>query len=203
MASKKRYSWPIILALALHLTILGLFGLSALLKPDKKELEPVPDIIHAEIVDETQAKNPVEASAEPVKQDVEKKDQETEAERAVQQAKAEKVKAEATKAKTEAAELAKADVKQAEAIKAKAEAKQAEVAKAKAEAAAQAKAEAKQAEVAKAKAEAAEQAKAQVKQTYGGCNQSFGNARSDLRQGRLLGVAQRHKGIHDAPYRAE
>jgi colicin import membrane protein len=44
MDSKKRFSWPIILALALHITILGLFALSALLKPDKKEPEPAPEI---------------------------------------------------------------------------------------------------------------------------------------------------------------
>ncbi len=67
MDSKKKFSWPIILALALHLTILGLFALSALLKPDKKESESAPEIIHAEIIDETKVNKPAaEVAAEPV-----------------------------------------------------------------------------------------------------------------------------------------
>ncbi|MGZ4997017.1 MAG: cell envelope integrity protein TolA [Methylobacter sp.] len=143
------------MALALHLTILGLFALSALFKPDKTESESAPEIIHAEIVDESKVKNAPEVSAEPIKpagSPVEEKikpETETnqEAERAIEQEKAEQAKAEAKQA-----EIAKAKAEAAEQAAKQAEAERTETAKA--EAAAQAKVEAERAEAARAKAEA-------------------------------------------------
>jgi len=51
MDKQKRFTGPFLLALALHLTLLGLFVLSALYKPKVKEPEPVPEIIHATMID--------------------------------------------------------------------------------------------------------------------------------------------------------
>ena len=51
MDKQKRFTWPLLLALALHFTLLGLFALSALYKPKQKEPEPVPEIIHATMID--------------------------------------------------------------------------------------------------------------------------------------------------------
>ena len=64
MDSQKRILWPLILALALHFTLLGLFALSALYKPKKIEPEPVPEIIHATMVDTAS----LQAEAKAVKQ---------------------------------------------------------------------------------------------------------------------------------------
>ncbi|MFI3156122.1 MAG: cell envelope integrity protein TolA [Methylococcaceae bacterium] len=203
MDSKRKFSWPIILALALHLTIIGLFALSALLKPDKIEPKPEPEIIHAEIIDETKVKKPAEAGPEPVKQE-EETNQETE-EPAAQQAEAEKAQAaEQARAEAKQAEIAKAKAQAAEqakveaAAKAKAEAERAEAAKAKAaeekakaEAAAKAKAEAERAEAAKAKAaeekaktEAIAQAKAEAERAEA-ARMEAEQARMDAEQDQL------------------
>ncbi|MGZ8213611.1 MAG: cell envelope integrity protein TolA, partial [Methylosarcina sp.] len=51
MNTRSRYSWPFVLALALHLAILALFALSALWTHSSKDGQPVPEIIHARIVE--------------------------------------------------------------------------------------------------------------------------------------------------------
>ncbi|MDI1292421.1 MAG: protein TolA, partial [Methylobacter sp.] len=118
MDSKRKFTWPVILALALHLTILGLFALSALIKPEKIESEAAPEIIHAEIVDEATVKNPAEAIAEPAKEENSQVEeaikQETEVNQEAEpaaQAKAEAKQAEAAQAKAEAATQARAEAK--------------------------------------------------------------------------------------------
>ena len=136
MDKQKRFTRPFLLALALHLTLLGLFSLSALYKPAVKEEPepPAPEIIHATMIDTAS----LQAEAEAIK-------------------KAESVKKQATKEQLDAAqakEKAEVETKQAELEKAKAEAAE----QAKAEAAKQVKAEAAE----QAKAEAAKQAKAEA-----------------------------------------
>ena len=53
MDNEKRFTGPFLLALALHLILLGLFALSALYKPQVKESEsePVTEVIHATMID--------------------------------------------------------------------------------------------------------------------------------------------------------
>ena len=123
MDIKKKFTRPFALALAIHLTLLGLFALSALYKPAPKEEPPASEVIHATMID---------LATLPTK--VEKDHSEEDAKQAKAEAAAQ-AKAEAAKAKTEADALAKAEA-----------AKQA-----KAEAAAQAKAEADAAEATKNK----------------------------------------------------
>ena len=186
MDIKKKFTRPFALALAIHLTLLGLFALSALYKPAPKEEPPASEVIHATMIDLATLPTKVEKdhSEKDAKQAKAEADSLAKAEDA-KQAKAEaaaQAKAEAAKqAKAEADSLAKAeDAKQAKAEaaaqakteaakQAKAEADslaKAEAAKqAKAEAAAQAKAEAAKAKTeadALAKAEAAKQAKAEA-----------------------------------------
>lgn len=141
MGNQKRFTWPVLLALALHFTLLGLFILSALYKPSVKEVEAVPEVIHATMIDTAS----LQKEAEVIKQSEAKKEQ-------------------LIKEQLESKEKAEKEIKQAEIEEAAAEAK-AEAAKAaKAEAAKQAKAEAAaKAEVAaKAEAEAAAAAKAKA-----------------------------------------
>ena len=162
MDIKKKFTRPFALALAIHLTLLGLFALSALFKPAPKEEPPASEVIHATMIDLATLPTKVEKdhSEEDAKQAKAEADSLAKAEDA-KQAKAEaaaQAKAEAAKqAKAEAESLAKAeDAKQAK-TEAAAQAK-AEAAKAKTEADALAKAEAAK----QAKAEAAAQAKAEA-----------------------------------------
>ena len=184
MDIKNKLSRPFVLALALHLTLLGLFALSALYKPAPIEPPPVAEIIHATMIDlatlptkvekdNTEDANPVntEAVAEAKAEAAKQEKAEAAAQAKAEAAKQEKAEA-AAQAKAEAAKQEKAEAvaqAKAEAAKAKAETEalaKAETAKqAKAEAAAQAKAEAAKAKAeteALAKAEAAKQAKAEV-----------------------------------------
>ena len=140
MDIKKKFTRPFALALAIHLTLMGLFALSALYKPAPKEEPPASEVIHATMID---------LATLPTK--VEKDHSEEDA----KQAKAEA--ASQAKAKTEADALAKAEAAKQAKAEAAAQAK-AEAAKAKTEADALAKAEAAK----QAKAEAAAQAKAEA-----------------------------------------
>ena len=105
MDKQKRFTWPLLLALALHFTLLGLFALSALYKPKQKEPEPVKEIIHATMIDTAS----LQAEAEAVKKAKEAKKQaineQLEAELGKEKAKAEA----AEQAKTEDAKQAKAE----------------------------------------------------------------------------------------------
>ena len=134
MDIKKKFTRPFALALAIHLTLMGLFALSALYKPAPKEEPPASEVIHATMIDLATLPTTVEKnhSEEDAKQAKAEADSLAKAEDA-KQAKAEA--ASQAKAKTEADALAKAEA-----------AKQA-----KAEAAAQAKAEADAAEATKNK----------------------------------------------------
>ena len=134
MDIKKKFTRPFALALAIHLTLLGLFALSALYKPAPKEEPPASEVIHATMIDLATLPTKVEKdhSEEDAKQAKAEADSLAKAEDA-KQAKAEA--ATQAKAKTEADALAKTEA-----------AKQA-----KAEAAAQAKAEADAAEATKNK----------------------------------------------------
>ena len=149
MDIKKKFTRPFALALAIHLTLLGLFALSALYKPAPKEEPPASEVIHATMIDLATLPTKVE-------KDHSEEDAKQAKAEAASQAKA-KTEADAL-AKTEAAKQAKAEAAaqtKAEAAKAKTEADtlaKAEAAKqAKAEAAAQAKAEADAAEATKNK----------------------------------------------------
>ncbi|MGZ8153136.1 MAG: hypothetical protein ACXW0Q_10610, partial [Methylovulum sp.] len=65
MDSPTQYKRPFLLALALHLTLLGLFALSALIKPKRPELAtPSPEIIHATMFDASE----IEAQEQAIKQ---------------------------------------------------------------------------------------------------------------------------------------
>ena len=179
MDIKKKFTRPFALALAIHLTLLGLFALSALYKPAPKEEPPASEVIHATMIDLATLPTKVEKdhSEEDAKQAKAEADSLAKAEDA-KQAKAEaatqaKAKTEADAlAKDEAAKQAKAEAAvqaKAEAAKAKTEAdalaKAEDAKQAKTEAAAQAKAEAAKAKTeadALAKAEAAKQAKAEA-----------------------------------------
>ena len=160
MDIKKKFTRPFALALAIHLTLLGLFALSALYKPAPKEEPPASEVIHATMIDLATLPTKVEKdhSEEDAKQAKAEADSLAKAEDA-KQAKAEaatQAKAEAAKAKTEADALAKAENAKQAKTEAAAQAK-AEAAKAKTEADALAKAEA--AKQAKAEADAAEATK--------------------------------------------
>ena len=173
MGNQKRFTWPVLLALALHFTLLGLFILSALYKPSVKEIDALPEVIHATMIDTAS----LQKEAEVIKQSEAKKEQlikeqlesKEKAEKEIKQAEieeaaAKELKAEAAKqAKAEAAADAKAEAEAAKAAKAEAakQAKAEAAAEAKEEAAKQAKAEAaaKAEEAAKAEAEAAAAAK--------------------------------------------
>ena len=139
MDIKKKFTRPFALALAIHLTLMGLFALSALYKPAPKEEPPASEVIHATMID---------LATLPTK--VEKDHSEEDA----KQAKAEA--ASQAKAKTEADALANAEAAKQAKAEAAAQAK-AEAAKAKTETDALAKAEA--AKQAKAEADAAEATK--------------------------------------------
>jgi colicin import membrane protein len=162
MGNQKRFTWPVLLALALHFTLLGLFILSALYKPSVKEVEAVPEVIHATMIDTAS----LQKEAEVIKQSEAKKEQlikeqlesKEKAEKEIKQAEIEEAAAEA---KAEAAKELKAEAAKQAKAEAAAEAKEEAAKAAKAEAAKQAKAEAAaKAEVAaKAEAEAATQAK--------------------------------------------
>ena len=146
MDIKKNLARPFVLALAIHLTLIGLFALSALYKPAPKEQPPAPEIIHATMIDLATLPTKVEKDnteeASPVN---------TEAEVETQ------AKADAAKeAKAEAAAQAKADAAKEAKAEAAAQAKAEAAKQAKAEAAAQAKADAAKA---KAEADAAEASK--------------------------------------------
>ncbi|MGZ8935457.1 MAG: cell envelope integrity protein TolA, partial [Methylobacter sp.] len=108
-SQKKRFSWPFILALTLHITILALFAVSSLFDFTQKESVPAQEIINATIVDETQGQTesePEAAKPEPATPDEqlaeEKIKQQAEAdlkaEQALHQAEAEKAEAEAKQA---------------------------------------------------------------------------------------------------------
>ena len=160
MDIKKKFTRPFALALAIHLTLMGLFALSALYKPAPKEEPPASEVIHATMIDLATLPTKVEKdhSEEDAKQAKAEADSLAKAEDA-KQAKAEaatQAKAEAAKAKTEADALAKAEAAKQAKAEAAAQAK-AEAAKAKTEADALAKAEA--AKQAKAEADAAEATK--------------------------------------------
>ena len=160
MDIKKKFTRPFALALAIHLTLLGLFALSALYKPAPKEEPPASEVIHATMIDLATLPTTVEKnhSEEDAKQAKAEADSLAKAE-AAKQAKTEaaaQAKAEAAKAKTEADALAKAEAAKQAKAEAAAQAK-AEAAKAKTEADALAKAEA--AKQAKAEADAAEATK--------------------------------------------
>ena len=155
MANQKRFTWPVLLALALHLTLLGLFVLSALYKPAVKEPEPVSEVIHATMIDTAS----LQEEAKAIKQAEAIKDQAAKEQLAVKE-KIEIETKQAEKAKAEATEQAKAEAAKAAKVEAAEQAK-AEAAKAaKVEAAAQAKAEAAKAVAEQAKAEAVAKAKA-------------------------------------------
>ena len=113
MDIKKKFTRPFALALAIHLTLMGLFALSALYKPAPKEEPPASEVIHATMID---------LATLPTK--VEKDHSEEDAKQAKAEAAAQ-AKAEAAKAKTEADALAKAEA----AKQAKAEADAAEATK--------------------------------------------------------------------------
>ena len=93
MDKQKRFTRPLLLAIALHLSLLGLFALSALYKPKPIEPKPVPEIIHATIIDTAS----LQAEADAVKQ----------ANAAKKEATKEKSDAVEAKEKVEAAEQAK------------------------------------------------------------------------------------------------
>ena len=129
MDIKKKFTRPFALALAIHLTLMGLFALSALYKPAPKEEPPASEVIHATMIDLATLPTKVEKdhSEEDAKQAKAEADSLAKAEDA-KQAKAEaasQAKAEAAKAKTEADALAKAEA----AKQAKAEADAAEATK--------------------------------------------------------------------------
>ena len=167
MGNQKRFTWPVLLALALHFTLLGLFILSALYKPSVKEVEAVPEVIHATMIDTAS----LQKEAEVIKQSEAKKEQlikeqlesKEKAEKEIKQAEIEEAAAEA---KAEAAKELKAEAAKQAKAEAAAEAKEEAAKAAKAEAAKQAKAEAaaeaKEEAVKAAKAEAAKQAKAEA-----------------------------------------
>ena len=94
MDNEKRFTGPFLLALALHLILLGLFALSALYKPQVKESEsePVTEVIHATMIDTAS----LQAEANAIK-------------------KAKAAKAQAEKERLEARERAELEAKQAEA----------------------------------------------------------------------------------------
>ena len=162
MGNQKRFTWPVLLALALHFTLLGLFILSALYKPSVKEVEAVPEVIHATMIDTAS----LQKEAEVIKQSEAKKEQlikeqlesKEKAEKEIKQAEIEEAAAEA---KAEAAKELKAEAAKQAKAEAAAEAKAETAKELKAEAAKQAKAEAaaKAEEAAKAEAEAAAAAK--------------------------------------------
>ena len=170
MDIKKKFTRPFALALAIHLTLMGLFALSALYKPAPKEEPPASEVIHATMIDLATLPTKVEkdhseedakqAKAEAASQAKAKTEADALANaEAAKQAKAEaaaQAKAEAAKAKTETDALAKAEAAKQAKAEAAAQAK-AEAAKAKTEADALAKAEA--AKQAKAEADAAEATK--------------------------------------------
>ena len=149
MGNQKRFTWPVLLALALHFTLLGLFILSALYKPSVKEVDALPEVIHATMIDTAS----LQKEAEAIKQSEAKKEQlikeqlesKEKAEKEIKQAEIEEAAAKAEvaakAAKAEAAKQAKAEAaaKAEEAAKAEAEAAAAAKIKADAEAATQAK----------------------------------------------------------------
>ena len=114
MGNQKRFTWPVLLALALHFTLLGLFILSALYKPSVKEVDALPEVIHATMIDTAS----LQKEAEAIKQSEAKKEQ-------------------LIKEQLESKEKAEKEIKQAEIEEAAAKAEVA--AKAEAEAATQAK----------------------------------------------------------------
>ena len=114
MGNQKRFTWPVLLALALHFTLLGLFILSALYKPSVKEVDALPEVIHATMIDTAS----LQKEAEVIKQSEAKKEQ-------------------LIKEQLESKEKAEKEIKQAEIEEAAAKAEVA--AKAEAEAATQAK----------------------------------------------------------------
>ena len=102
MDKQKRFTWPLLLALALHFTLLGLFALSALYKPKQKEPEPVPEIIHATMIDTASlqaeaaaVKKAKEANKQAVKEQLEAVKAKAKAEIEAKQVELEKAKAEA------------------------------------------------------------------------------------------------------------
>ena len=139
MDSPRKLSLPFILALLLHLALIGFFVFGHLFKTETSDLPPAPEIIHATIFDTAK----MQAQAEKKRQAIEA--------------------AARAKAKAEADELARIEAEQARVIaeeQAKIEAERAKIA-----AQEQAKADALAAEQAKldaiqAQAQAAEQAKA-------------------------------------------
>jgi len=127
MDIKNKLRRPFILALAMHLTLLGLFALSALYKPAPKEQPPAPEIIHATMIDLSTLPTKVE-------KDNTEAEKQAEAEAREKEDAEEAAKADAAKAKAEADALAKAEAaKQAKAEAAAAAQVKAEAAKAKAE----------------------------------------------------------------------
>jgi colicin import membrane protein len=160
MDSQKRFLWPLILALALHFTLLGLFVLSALYKPKVMEPEPVPEIIHATMIDTASLQAEAEAAkrAKAAKMQAEKDRREAVEAKEKAEIEAKRVELEKAKKEAEAAEQAKAETARQAKAEAAAKAKAEAAAKAKEEAAAQAKAEAAR----QAKAEAAAKAKAEA-----------------------------------------
>ncbi len=61
MASRKNFSWPFILALALHSALLAVLMLTTVFKPKPIEPKPVPQIIHATVLDAAKMRAKAEA----------------------------------------------------------------------------------------------------------------------------------------------
>ena len=55
MDNQQKLTRAFLLALALHLTLLGLFALSALFKPKAELMAPEADIIHATVVEQAES----------------------------------------------------------------------------------------------------------------------------------------------------
>ncbi|MEQ1530742.1 MAG: cell envelope integrity protein TolA, partial [Methylococcales bacterium] len=54
MHSKKKFTWPFILALVLHIAILGLFVVSFLFKTSEIKAPPEPEVMHATVIDSSE-----------------------------------------------------------------------------------------------------------------------------------------------------
>src|SRR5512140_452328 len=101
----KKYSWPFLLALALHVSIVLLFILSTLLKISDNSGPPQPEIIQATIVEQPPEQPSAKAKPEPVTEqepapapEVEQAAEMQKKAAAIAEAQAAKAKAAATKA---------------------------------------------------------------------------------------------------------
>ena len=119
MDSQKKLTWAFLLALVFHLTLLGLFALSALYKPKAELPQPESDIIHATIVEESNTPK----KSKPVEKAKSVAEQKQEKEQAVATKKTEEDKAELLKQKAAEVAQAKAEAKKEANEKAQAEEK--------------------------------------------------------------------------------